>query len=136
MRTPILTLYRCSLIAVHDRPRPVVLAAMLVAGCALMAGCGSSGGGDSTTTTSNPPTTSDPGVPTALTVTTITLIGTIAPVQTGHQVAVEVDGQAARVLNDSWSVTIPYDGTVRTLRVVKRVDGTEVSSRMIDVAAQ
>ena len=135
MRTPFLDMHRCFVCPVQNRSRSVVISGMLlVGGVLLVAGCGSSGGGDSATTAN--PTTPDPGVPTALTVSSITLIGTIAPIPSGHQVAVEVDGQPARLATDSWSMTIPYNGSVTTLRVVKLMDGVEVSSRLIDVSAQ
>ena len=94
----------------------------------------STGGGSTSSSSSSGGSTAD-DVPTALTVTTLTLIGRTAPVS-GHQVAVEVQGHPVHLSSESWQTTIPYDGSLTTVQVVKKVDGAVVSTRQVSLSAQ
>jgi hypothetical protein len=105
----------------------------LLAGILVLAACGSGGGGDSAS--NNPTTPTTPTVPAGISVNSATLNGHVA-IPAGATVVVQVGDQTVTPAADgAWNATVPYDGTTRSITLIKRVNGAAVSTRTVTLSA-
>jgi hypothetical protein len=97
----------------------------------IMVSCGSSGGGtEDNSPTGNQTTTVH------VTFAHAEIAGTVA-MPAGSTVHLVVDGQTITPdSSGSWSATVPFDGTTRSVTITKFIDDHAVSTRDLTVQAQ
>jgi hypothetical protein len=114
--------------------RRTLTGSALLAAILVLAACGSGGGGGDSTS-NNPTTPTTPTVPAGISVNSATLNGHVA-IPAGATVVVQVGDQTVTPAADgAWNATVPYDGTTRSVTLIKRVNGAAVSTRTVTLSA-